>query len=192
MEKFDKAIEDGMLYEGKFKSLATATMLGLGSMGSPAEVQAEQPNPSGVEYASSTKGMRNSNPGNIEANGNWQQWQGAIGDDGRFIQFADLSWGVRAIARIMQTYKNSHGIDTMRGVVERWAPKVENDTEQYIRNVYSVTKIPPEAKIDLSDHATLRRIIQGIIVAENSIRVEMRDIQSGIDLMYKNFDGSSQ
>jgi len=32
MDKFDKAIEEAMLEEGKFKSLAAATMMGLGAM----------------------------------------------------------------------------------------------------------------------------------------------------------------
>jgi len=40
MDKFDEAVDEAVIQEGKFKSLATATMLGLGAMGTP-DVQAE-------------------------------------------------------------------------------------------------------------------------------------------------------
>lgn len=187
MDNFDKVYSkvDSMLAEGAFKSAVAGTLLGLGALGADAEAASPRPNNSNDITMNTTRGARNNNPGNIEAGGS--NWEGAVGDDGRFLQFAEMRWGIRAMSRILQTYKNKYGIDTVRGVITKWAPPHENDTEKYIRNVEEWSKIPSDTKIDLADHSTLRRLIAAIIRQETSAKVSYRDVQDGLDIMWTNY-----
>ena len=80
-----------------------------------------------------TRGYRNRNPGNIEhvpAN----KWQGLAEppSDGRFCRFTTHEFGIRALAALLVTYQDRHKLRTPRAIIERWAPKVENDTAAYV------------------------------------------------------------
>ena len=101
-----------------------------------------------------TRGYRNRNPGNIEhqpAN----RWQGladppiepppAGGGAPRFARFVSHEYGIRALAMLLTTYQDRHGLRTIRGIVARWAPGRENDTEAYIAAVarLELVQIPP-------------------------------------------------
>ena len=86
-------------------------------------------------------GIRNNNAGNIRATGNWQQWQGAIGKRRGFIIFDSPENGLRAMARILKTYRDVHGLNTIDGILNRWAPPIENNTLSYIRHAENYTKV---------------------------------------------------
>jgi hypothetical protein len=127
------------------------------------------------------RGIRNNNPGNIRHGSNWQGMQPTQSDP-EYIQFLDPVSGLRAMARILMNYKRLHGIDTLRGVISRWAPDSENPTAAYIRNMEIWTGIPAEQPIDLEDATILSRIIPGIIRQENgSNPYEAYLIQDAID-----------
>ncbi|MBF4328050.1 structural protein P5, partial [Vibrio anguillarum] len=83
-----------------------------------------------------TRGIRNNNPANIEDNGT--PWRGRMGNDGRFIIFDSPVNGIRALARILNTYKVKHGLNTIEGIINRFAPPVENDTNSYIAHAEKV------------------------------------------------------
>lgn len=78
------------------------------------------------------RGIRNNNPGNIRKG---ESWRGAVGDDGAFIIFDTALHGIRAMARILHTYATSYGINTVQGIISRWAPPNENDTAAYVQHV---------------------------------------------------------
>lgn len=59
------------------------------------------------------------------------------------------------------------GIDTVREVINRWAPGVENDTETYIKAVAAGVGAQPNQPIDLRNYRTLIAITTGIIKHEN-------------------------
>jgi hypothetical protein len=75
-----------------------------------------------------TRGIRNNNPGNMEPGG----WQGEVGNDGRFAVFDTMANGIRALAKQLLVYQDKYGIKTARGVVSRWAPPNENNTDGYL------------------------------------------------------------
>lgn len=109
------------------------------------------------------RGISNNNPLNIEANGT--QWQGATGNDGRFLIFSDVYYGIRAAARIMRTYRNSYGLNTVRGIVTRWAPPSDNNpTGNYINYVAKHAQVSADAPLSNSDYAA---VIAAMIVFEN-------------------------
>lgn len=120
------------------------------------------------------RGYRNNNPGNIE----WgSPWQGLINrqhaTDPRFCQFNDPASGVRAIVVTLMTYfdkrkaRDGSKIDTIREVIERWAPPVENHTKNYINNVSRLLDIDPDDEtMDLHDYVTMRKFVEAIIYNE--------------------------
>ena len=114
-----------------------------------------------------TRGYRNRNPGNIEhvpAN----KWQGLADppSDGRFCRFTSHEFGIRALAALLVTYQDRHKLRTPRAIIERWAPKVENDTAAYIAVVARRIGVGPDDAIDLHRHEHLRPLVEAIIHRE--------------------------
>lgn len=109
-----------------------------------------------------SRGISNNNPLNIEATGT--QWQGAVGDDGRFIIFETPFYGIRAAARIMRTYRNNYGLNTIRDIVSRWAPPVENPTENYINYVEKSAGVNADSPLGADDYP---KVIAAMIHFEN-------------------------
>ena len=95
------------------------------------------------------KGIRNNNPGNIRKSAD--DWEGLSSrrDDGEFFIFTNPFWGLRALARILTNYRKRHNIDTIRGVIERYAPGTENDTEAYIAAVEKSTGVDADRQLFL-------------------------------------------
>jgi hypothetical protein len=88
-----------------------------------------------------------------------------IGKSTGFQQMATPEEGIKAIDENLKVYGEKHGINTLRGVISRWAPPSENDTESYIKNVSQKTGIKPDEKIDLSD-PVIRHILSGPIILQ--------------------------
>lgn len=74
------------------------------------------------------KGIRNNNPLNVEKSGD--QWQGMTGNDGRFVIFSSPFYGIRAAARILKNYRDKYGLNTVAGIINRWAPPSDNNPTQ--------------------------------------------------------------
>lgn len=119
-----------------------------------------------------TLGIRLNNPGNIEHGDPWQGLHKEQTHE-RFCRFVSPEYGIRAMAKIIGTYrrvhrgKNGTPVDTIREVIERWAPPSENPTEAYIKNVGTWAGIDPEAVIDLRAPTALVPVIKGIVRQEN-------------------------
>ena len=114
------------------------------------------------------RGIRNRNPGNIVRNAIC--WQGLSADqssDPRFCVFAAPEWGIRAMARILIAYRERHGLDTVRGIVNRWAPPAENDTDAYVRHVAARLGVRTDARIDVRERTIMTPLVQAIIGHEN-------------------------
>ena len=108
------------------------------------------------------RGIRNNNPLNIRKSAD--NWQGSVGDDGEFVQFAKATKGIRAAARILKNYRDRYGLDTVSGVVNRWAPPNENDTGSYINSVSQRIGVAPNQTLTDVDYP---RLIAAMIHHEN-------------------------
>lgn len=127
---------------------------------------------------STIRGIRNHNPGNIEIGA---PWEGLMprelmtpiqAAETRFAVFTDATWGIRAIAVVLMTYhdkrKANDGsrIDTIREVIERWAPASENDVDAYVRRMRNVTGLNGGDVLDFKNYDTMRALVIGIITHE--------------------------
>lgn len=122
----------------------------------------------GKSVYSTIRGLRNNNPGNIENNG--IQWDGLSRSqtDSRFYQFVSPEYGIRALGKVLLNYQRYHGIDTVRGVIYRWAPPTENDTESYVLTVARKVGVSPDESINLA--RVLPSLTAAIIKHENGIQ----------------------
>lgn len=114
------------------------------------------------------RGIRNNNPGNIDHNPA-NKWQGELPHDKaiepRFSRFVSPEFGIRALAKILLNYQNKHGLNTVRKIINRWAPPVENDTGAYAEQVAKACGVSPDAVISVGQLLPL--IVPAIIKHEN-------------------------
>ncbi|MBO1724753.1 hypothetical protein I3E94_04305 [Klebsiella pneumoniae] len=115
--------------------------------------------------SSAARGLRNNNPGNIEAGSN--SWDGQAGSDGRFAKFVTPEHGIRALGKNLLSYQRQ-GYDTVSEIVNRWAPTSDgNNTEAYIAALCKKLNVTPNDQLNMSDINTLRQLCAGIIQHEN-------------------------
>jgi hypothetical protein len=118
------------------------------------------------------RGIRNNNPGNIDYHVN-TKWQGLVLDadrkDTRFCEFKDPTWGVRAMCVVLIGYQDRYGINTIRGIIGRWAPSNENDTLAYVTAVANAVAVKPDQALDLHTYDHLAPLVEAIIRHENGI-----------------------
>jgi hypothetical protein len=116
-----------------------------------------------------SRGYRNKNPGNIDWNER-NKWQGQVGKEpgpnGRFAVFESHEFGIRALATLLITYQDRHGLNTVRGIIDRWAPPVENNTDAYVNAVARKIGVGPRDELDLQTYAHLRPLVEAIITHE--------------------------
>ena len=124
------------------------------------------------------RGIRNHNPGNIRHGADWQG-MAEQQTDSAFVQFKSPEWGIRAMVRILRTYE-SRGLQTVRQIIDRWAPPNENDTESYVQAVAKAVGVMPS---ELLTDAHLPALLKAIIAHENGQQPYTDEqIQQGIDL----------
>lgn len=112
------------------------------------------------------RGVRNNNPGNIRhVTGTVWAGQTPTQADPDFVTFIAAAYGIRAIAKILHSYK-LEGVDTIEGAVSRWAPASENDTSAYCLDVCQRCETLPSDKVDLD--AIAPQLIPAIIAHECS------------------------
>lgn len=88
-----------------------------------------------------TRGERNNNPLNIrKARGTRWMGQATEQHDREYVQFENMLMGFRAAFRILRTYIKLYHLNTIRGIVYRWAPpEDDNLTSEYIKMVCDFT-----------------------------------------------------
>ena len=132
---------------------------------------------SGALYMAKSKGLRNNNPLNIEENGT--EWVGRAGDDGRFVIFETVEHGLRAAGRILRTYATKYQLNTISGIVSRWAPPVENDTQNYINFVSQKTGIEQDQALT---RETYPHVLAAMIHMENGSQpFSLDEIRQGFE-----------
>lgn len=112
------------------------------------------------------RGVRNNNPGNLEASSS-NPWVGQTGSDGRFAKFETPEHGIRALGRNLLSYQRQ-GIDTVDEIINRWAPPSDNnDTAAYIKSVCAQLGVKADQPLDASNPDTLQALCAAIIKHEN-------------------------
>ncbi|WP_241591403.1 structural protein [Rosenbergiella epipactidis] len=133
---------------------------------------------------SGARGIRNNNPGNIR----WgDDWDGLVPKSQRtdksFCQFTAPEYGIRAMIIILRNYEKKHGLNTVRKIINRWAPPVENDTEAYVNSVAKQVGVDADKVIDVTDSRVMIPLLEAIITHENGSQpYEFATFVKAIDL----------
>lgn len=124
---------------------------------------------------SQPRGLRNNNPGNIESGKFAATVQGFQGSDGRFAQYATPEQGIQAADKLLTTYA-ARGLNTVAGIVNRWAPPTENNTGAYVAQVAKELGVDPNAPLDMSSPEVRQRLIAAKIRVENGRQPYSEDV----------------
>ena len=115
-----------------------------------------------------SRGIRNNNPGNLVLTN--IAWLGKISGknntDGKFEQFETMEYGIRAMFRdLINDIKK--GKNTVRKLINEYAPPSENNTAQYIKDVCQSIGVKPDDKITSINQDFLLKLGKAIIRKEN-------------------------
>jgi hypothetical protein len=128
-------------------------------------------------------GLRNNNPGDFKTG---ISWQGAIGSEGGFITFSDVTWGLRALARDLTTKINSDGLDTITTLISKYAPATDsNDVPAYIDAVSNESGIGADEQLGTDPdtlHSLMRAIVDHELGQPYGAMVVDADIDTGIQM----------
>ena len=133
-----------------------------------------------------TRGLRNNNPGNIDKGRDEWEGQELPGDDPRFCTFTSMAYGCRALIRTLMTYHAKHGLSTVREIISRWAPPVENATDAYIKHVCERLGVDPDTALDFDGRPQIYLLLaRAITYHENGSaadRISLETWQEGAEL----------
>lgn len=128
-----------------------------------------------------TRGERNNNPGNIRQGSNWQGLTPGQ-PDASFCSFTDAKYGFRALAKVLLVY-GQKGFDTVRTIIERWAPENENNTAAYVAAVAAAMGCHPDTHLNTADYSQLYPLVCAIVRHENGRNIYPRTtIDAGLAL----------
>ena len=133
-----------------------------------------------------TRADRNNNPGNLTGD---DKWQGMVGKDGRFVQFQSYELGSRALAKNLM---NGAVGKTVEDYMNKYAPKSENDTNAYIKNVSKALGKEPGSVITDKDILPLMKVI----AKQEGGKVDEKGLESGYKMATgfsgKEFDATKE
>lgn len=113
------------------------------------------------------RGIRNNNPANIRRSSTKWQGEAATQTDASFVQFITPEYGIRALSKVLDTYATKYGLNTVSGIINRFAPPSENNTGAYVAAVARALGVLPDQKISVAAYKP--QLIAAIIKHENGI-----------------------
>jgi hypothetical protein len=126
------------------------------------------------------RGIRNNNPLNLEASSFTQRQPGFVGSDGRFGRFESQDQGMAAADQLLASY-GARGINTVAGVIGRWAPANDgNPVSAYAQFVAQKAGIDPNVPINLADPAVRAKILPAMAEFENGRPVRVASLGGGV------------
>lgn len=130
------------------------------------------------------RGERISNPLNIRHG--TSKWRGAAAEqpDSAFVAFESPEFGIRAATVLLRNYRRLHGLDTVEGIIRRWAPPEDhNDTQGYIATVCREMGVGPKDKLDMDSPNVLFDLIVAMMRVEiGRVPYEAGTIMAGVRL----------
>ena len=129
-----------------------------------------------------SRGIDNCNPGNIRLSKTFYQGEVQPSRDSSFKQFRSMAWGYRAMFVLLDTYRRRYGLNTIRGMISRYAPPSENHTGLYIDMVCNMTGVEPDEVINTRSRKTMVPIVAAMSRVENGHAANRDEVERGFDL----------
>ncbi|MDE6877358.1 MAG: structural protein P5 [Alistipes sp.] len=132
-----------------------------------------------------TRGLRNRNPGNIRRSKTRYLGEVTPSRDAVFKQFETMAWGYRAMFVLLDSYRR-RGYGTLRQMIARYAPPVENHTENYIRCVATWSGVDADEPLDTHDRTIMLAVVAAMSRMENGREAVMSDVEAGWTLFIQH------
>ena len=140
-----------------------------------------------IDLSTAPRGVRNNNPGNIDYNplNNWKGLNPKSKElDSRFCVCISAEYGIRALLILLRNYEKKYKLNTVRKIINRWAPSSENNTSSYVNHVAKQMEVGIDDVLDLSNREVLISLAKAIVVHENGVQPYCDAIyQSGYELI---------
>lgn len=132
------------------------------------------------------RGLRNCNPCNIRISKTRYLGEITPSQDRAFKQFQSMDWGYRAVFVLLHHYYHKRNLKTIRQIINRYAPPVENNTDNYIKAVASAVYLSPDAIIPIEDRDTMLLLVSAMSKVENGTPAVISDVIAGWELYNKH------
>ncbi len=132
-----------------------------------------------------SRGISNCNPGNIRISKVKYLGEVTPSKDKAFKQFSTMAWGYRAMFVLLHTY-SKNGFKTIRQMISRYAPPIENHTENYIKFVAERAKVFADVEIDTTDPAEMIPVVLAMSQMENGVPAVAEQVQEGWKLFMQH------
>lgn len=129
-----------------------------------------------------SRGVRNNNPGNIRRSPIRYKGEREQSTDTAFKQFESIEWGYRAMFVLLTTYAVKYGLHTIRQIINRYAPPVENNTEAYIDTVAALAGKTADQPLDCHKRDDMVPVVAAMSRVENGRAAIMTDVERGWEL----------
>ena len=132
------------------------------------------------------RGIRNNNPLNIRKGNNWKGERQPQSDPS-FEEFESLQMGLRAGFIILRNYQRTSlapkmRANTIRKIINRWAPPSENNTKRYIETVAKRSGLNPDELIAYRDKPRMLAVVEAMCFVECGQAIDKDIISSAYDL----------
>lgn len=127
-----------------------------------------------------TSGYKGCNPLNVKVFGN--KWKGLIGQDERgHAIFARPEDGIRAGVKVIQTYANKYGLNTIESILSRFSAADSLTMGSYVDNVSHATGYGSNERLNLKDPEVLKKVVTAMMKQEiGDVPYSERTIIAGI------------
>jgi hypothetical protein len=126
-----------------------------------------------------SRGLKNNNPGNIRRSRVRYVGEVSPSTDAEFKQFESVAYGYRAMFVLLDSYRRRYSLNTIRQMINRYAPPTENFTEGYIRFVAHRTGIRPDEALDTRSERDMVPIVMAMSEIENGVKAVAADVEAG-------------
>lgn len=127
------------------------------------------------------RGLRNNNPGNIRISNDKFKGEIKPSTDKEFKQFESRELGIRAIFVILNTYAKKYNRNTIAKIIERWAPRNENNTNLYIEQVEAWSGINRNKELTSANDKI--SVVKAIIRKETSYIADDNEVKKAYNLL---------
>lgn len=133
------------------------------------------------------RGLRNNNPGNIRLNGIIYEGEIVPSKDRSFKQFKAISYGYRAMFVVLHTYARKYGINTIEGMISRYAPASENHTQKYIDAVSKWSGVSATSHLTSTNADVMIPIVAAMSRVENGEAAVMSEVEAGWKMFIQDY-----
>ena len=107
------------------------------------------------------------NPGDMRWSGvHWRGLDAAAPHVKGWCHFASMGWGCRAHIDNLHSYRFADGLESVGEWITRWAPPVENDTDEYIARVSAIAGVTADTVVDWSTAAPIAEVGRAMAIVE--------------------------